>query len=121
KMTNSACNSSMRAVVETTHTSLREVFSKYQAKMSKASMEAIRSALSKSQRQQLLPSRICIKEKHHSLWKEEVATICLVVFIFLSFLLLIYLIRVYHHTKAYGEGGCLSTGLWSNEECQIIF
>jgi len=49
-----------------------------------------------------------------------VATVCLLVVILLMLLFGLYLARNYNHAYIYGSGGCLSTFLWTYDECQII-
>ncbi|KPU77930.1 uncharacterized protein Dana_GF27892 [Drosophila ananassae] len=115
-------NNSVMAIVERTQKCLSETFAKYQQKVSHEACEAVRRVMSKDPPNIMEASNTCrlLCRNRKKLRKEGFLSVALFLTILLFFLLGLHLVRVYHRTCAYGEGGCLSTGFWFYEECQIV-
>nr|XP_043070054.1 uncharacterized protein LOC108133872 [Drosophila bipectinata] len=126
---NYCSNNSVVAIVERTQHCLSETFTKYQKKVSNEACKAVRRVICRDPSKAMEVSMTCRKEtilffihnrNRNRLRKEEFISVALIIAILLFFLLGLHLVRVYHRTYAYGEGGCLSTGFWFYEECQIV-
>ncbi|XP_070136364.1 uncharacterized protein [Drosophila bipectinata] len=119
---NYCSNNSVVAIVERTQHCLSETFTKYQKKVSNEACKAVRRVICRDPSKAMEVSMTCRKvcRNRNRLRKEEFISVALIIAILLFFLLGLHLVRVYHRTYAYGEGGCLSTGFWFYEECQIV-
>ncbi|XP_033159946.1 uncharacterized protein LOC117140898 [Drosophila mauritiana] len=113
----------IKGILRQTRESVTEIFTKYRQKVGNGALQAVQRVRTSQQLSLIKPSLRC-ETKRQRFFKgygcEEVATVCLLVVILLMLLFGLYLARNYNHAFIYGNGGCLSTFLWTYDECQII-
>ncbi|XP_016965200.1 uncharacterized protein LOC108034763 [Drosophila biarmipes] len=115
---------SVQIIVERTRESVSEIFGRYRRKVGDGARQAIQRARSRH-RVDLIKktSSHSIVDQYRfctSFGCQEVASSVLLLIILLMLLLGLKLIRNYNHNFVYGSGGCLSTFLWTYEECIIL-
>ncbi|XP_043649675.1 uncharacterized protein LOC122617758 [Drosophila teissieri] len=113
----------VHVLLKKTRESVTDIFCKYRQKVGNGARQAVQRVRSRQQVGLIKPSSRCATKRHRFLKDhgcEEVASGFLLILILLMLLLGLYLARNYNHAFAYGSGGCLSTFLWTYDECQII-
>ncbi|EDV51789.1 uncharacterized protein LOC6543957 [Drosophila erecta] len=123
----SDCRSNKQTAVQVllkkTRESVTEIFSKYRQKVGDGARQAVQRVRSRQLVGLIKPSLRCTAKRQRFFKNrgcEEVASGFLLILILLICLLGLYLARNYNHAFVYGSGGCLSTFLWTYDECQII-
>ncbi|XP_030373194.1 uncharacterized protein LOC115623126 [Scaptodrosophila lebanonensis] len=117
-------SSPMQNVVAHACDSVSEIITKYRRKICCEARQVVRNAKCRECGSLVRRSNFtyAIQGKRFSvrLGSEEMYVGILMAVIGLMLLTMLYLVRRYNHTFAYGTGGCVSTVLWTYDDCNIV-